>query len=78
MPSPFRVVAVPVSKRVNTMRGSQVHRGFAPVVYFPGEPKPVRVPSFHQKRKSAIETGERYARKALRERAAEKAETDPR
>ena len=74
-PAPFRVVAIHKIKRVTTLRrnGTQViqnHRGFTPVIYFRGQREPVRTNSFHQKRKSAIETGEWYARKVLREQAA--------
>jgi hypothetical protein len=70
MATPFRVVPRTAVMRVHTLRGVQVHRGFHPTVYFAGQREPVLLKSFHQKRKGAIEVGERYARKVLRERAA--------
>lgn len=72
---PYRVVVVTKIKRVTTFRGLtqviQSHRGFTPVIYVEGHREPFRTDSFHQKRKGAIAAGEWYARKLLREQAAQ-------
>lgn len=56
----------------------QRHRGYTPVIYWPGVREPERLGTFHQKAKAARETGERYVRRRLREEraAAAKAEAD--
>lgn len=58
--------AIPTVKKVTTVRGGQViqqsHRGFTGIVYLPGERRPFRTRTFHQKRGAAVAAAEKLGR----------------
>lgn len=58
----FTAKAIPHVNKVSTVRGVQHHRGFTGVVQFPGDRTVYRTNTFHQKRRTAQATAERYAR----------------
>ena len=62
----FSAKAIPTTKRVATSRAGipvqQTHRGYTGIVYVPGHRQPFRTGTFHQKRKAAQATAEKFGR----------------
>lgn len=72
-PQPFNAKTIATTKRVSTFRAGvpvqQTHRGYTGLVYLPGYRHPFRTGTFHQKRKAAQATAERFGRWLLKDPA---------
>ena len=62
MTATFSAKTIRTVKRVTTLRGVQNHRGYTGIVYVPGQRKPFRTGTFHQKAKAAQATAEKFGR----------------